>query len=193
MTDFNIGEWIYGVFGGNELGVLLCIFLIFMLDAVMFPTLPEVFFAMGVMYRPDLAFGVELLLVAIIAEIAGTLALYLVVSRVRVPARIERLVGKYVGFLVLGDERLLLVNRIAPMIPFAGAFISIMKWDIKKSLAYILLGCVLKYGAIAILSGFFYSYFSSGTAQTVTIVMIAIVIAASVASSLVMSKRKGLR
>ncbi|MDR3206029.1 MAG: hypothetical protein LBT41_02895 [Candidatus Methanoplasma sp.] len=193
MIDFNIGEWIYGVFGNNELGVLLCIFLIFFIDAVLFPTLPELFFAMGIMYRPDVFFGAELLIAAIAAEVLGTLALYMVVSRIKIPARIERIVGRYVGFLVMGDERLLLLNRIAPMIPFAGAFISIMKWDIKRSLVYVVAGCILKYGAIAVLSGFFYSYFSSGVAQTVTIAMIVVVIAASIASSLIMSKRKGLR
>ena len=37
----NIGQVIYDLFGDNgDLGVLLCIFLIFLLDALLVPTLP---------------------------------------------------------------------------------------------------------------------------------------------------------
>ena len=36
-----IGEFVYDLFGGSgEWGLLLCIFLIFLLDAFLFPTLP---------------------------------------------------------------------------------------------------------------------------------------------------------
>ena len=35
----NIGQSIYDLFGGNgEIGILLCIFLIFLLDALVIPT-----------------------------------------------------------------------------------------------------------------------------------------------------------
>lgn len=188
----NIGEWLYELFGGNEWGMLLCVFLIFLLDAFLFPTLPELFFALGCMTVPTATYSLELLGVAVLAEIVGIMTLYIVVSRARIPVKIERVAQKYTGFLVLSDERLLLLNRVAPMIPFAGAFIAIMKWDLKKSLAYVVIGCILKYGMIAMMSNVFYAYFSSDMATTVMLVFIIAVIAISFVFSYVVKKRKGI-
>ncbi len=193
----SLGDWIYGVFGGNgEIGLLLCIFLIFLLDALLFPTLPELFFVIAFMagqnYQNPAVFGAELILVAIAAELVGILSLYYVVSHIRIPHRIERAVDKYTKFLVMGDERLLLLNRVAPMIPFAGAFISIAHWDLKKSIGYIVFGCVLKYGFIALLSGFFYSFFSSNEAQTFTLIATVLIIIISFVFSILLKKREGI-
>ena len=106
--------------------------------------------------------------------------------------KIEKLVDTYTKFLVMGDERLLLLNRMAPMIPFAGAFIAIAKWDLKKSIFYIVLGCVLKYGIIMLLSNMFLDFFSSDQAQLFMIIMIVVVIAVSMVLSIVVKKRHGI-
>ncbi|AGI84834.1 hypothetical protein MMALV_00770 [Candidatus Methanomethylophilus alvi Mx1201] len=193
----NIGQIIYDLFGDNgDLGVLLCIFLIFLLDALLVPTLPELFFILGFMagaeHNTPIVFGCELLLVAILAELVGILSLYYVVKHIRIPKKIEKLVDTYTKFLVMGDERLLLLNRIAPMIPFAGAFIAIAKWDLKKSMFYIVLGCVLKYGIIMLLSNMFLDFFNSDQAQLFMIIMIVVVIAVSMIMSFVIKKRHGL-
>ena len=193
----NIGQVIYDLFGDNgDLGVLLCIFLIFLLDALLVPTLPELFFILGFMagaeHNTPIVFGCELLLVAILAELVGILSLYYVVKHIRIPKKIEKLVDTYTKFLVMGDERLLLLNRIAPMIPFAGAFIAIAKWNLKKSIFYIVLGCVLKYGIIMLLSNMFLDFFSSDQAQLFMIIMIVVVIAVSMVLSIVVKKRHGI-
>ena len=193
----NIGQVIYDLFGDNgDLGVLLCIFLIFLLDALLVPTLPELFFILGFMagaeHNTPIVFGCELLLVAILSELVGILSLYYVVKHIRIPKKIEKLVDTYTKFLVMGDERLLLLNRIAPMIPFAGAFIAIAKWDLKKSMFYIVLGCVLKYGIIMLLSNMFLDFFNSDQAQLFMIIMIVVVIAVSMIMSFVIKKRHGL-
>lgn len=185
-------DTILGIFGNNEVGLLSAIFLVFFLDALAVPTMPELFFAFGCMVNHTFEFGLALLAVAISAEISGMLILYYVVSHIRVPARIQKIVGKYTGFLVMGDERLLLLNRIAPMIPFSGAFVSIMKWDLKKSVGYLIAGCLLKYGAIALLSGYMYAYFSSSVASTVTLVMVISIIVFSFALSLLMKRKRGM-
>lgn len=195
--SINIGQVIYDLFGDNgDLGVLLCIFLIFLLDALLVPTLPELFFILGFMagaeHNTPIVFGCELLLVAILAELVGILSLYYVVKHIRIPKKIEKLVDTYTKFLVMGDERLLLLNRIAPMIPFAGAFIAIAKWDLKKSIFYIVLGCVLKYGVIMLLSNMFLDFFSSDQAQLFMIIMIVVVIAVSMVLSIVVKKRHGI-
>ncbi|TQS81432.1 MAG: hypothetical protein A3Q59_05135 [Methanomethylophilus alvi] len=194
----NIGQSIYDLFGGNgEIGILLCIFLIFLLDALVIPTLPELFFVIGFMAGTEytdvpVLFGCELIAAAAAAELIGIFSLYYVVEHIRIPKKVEKAVGAYTDFLVLGDERLLLLNRVAPMIPFAGAFISIMKWNPAKCAFYIVLGCVLKYGIIMLLSDFFYGFFDSGDAQTFTLIMIFAVIGASMALSLYLKKRNGI-
>jgi len=191
---FNIGDWIYDLFGPyGAWGILLCIFLIFLIDAIAFPTLPELFFVIGFMYNPTLEFGFQLLMVAIVAEIIGISTLYWIVEHVRVPARIKNIAEKYVKFLIVSDERMLLVNRAAPMIPFAGAFISIIEdWRLSRAMVYIILGCVLKYGLIMLMSNFFFTYFNSGDAQTYTILFVIAVIVISLIFAYFKKKRSGL-
>ena len=190
----NIGGWISDVFGPyGALGILICVMLIFMIDALLFPTLPELFFVIGFMYDPTLGFGCLLLLATVIGEIIGICALYHTVERVKVPQRIRNVVDRYVNFLIVSDERLLLVNRVAPMIPFAGAFISIIDtWKLDRALFYVVVGCILKYGAITLMSSFFFNYFSSGAAQTYTIVFVILVMSISFIIALARKRRAGI-
>jgi hypothetical protein len=189
----SIGEWIYGVFGsGGEWGILLALFFIFLIDALIFPALPELFFVFGFMYKSEISFGLELLAVAVSAEIIGVAVLYYIVGHIRIPKRIERLVNKYIDFLILGDERLILLNRIAPMIPFCGAFVRIAGWDIKRSLLYVVIGGVVKYGVIMLMADFFFSYFSSDDAQWYTLVFVFAVIAVSFVLSILYKKKNAM-
>jgi uncharacterized membrane protein YdjX (TVP38/TMEM64 family) len=104
---------------------------------------------------------------------------------------IEKVVQRYHDFLMFRDERMIIVNRIAPIVPFLGAFVAICCWSFRKSIAFTLLGGMIKYGIIIAASGAFFAYFSSGTAQTVTIVMILVIMAVSFAISL--SRRRKMR
>jgi len=189
---FNIGDWMYDLLGPDSAAiVILFIFLIFLIDAIAFPTLPELFFIIGFMYDPSLSFGFILLFAVVIAEVIGITLLYYVVEHVRVPERIKRIADRYVKFLVFSDERMLLVNRVAPMVPFAGAFISLIDgWKLSRSLLYVVIGCLLKYGIIMMMSSFFFEYFSSGDAQLYTMILIIAVIAVSMVAAF-LKKRKG--
>lgn len=191
-----IGEWVYNLFGGSLEGLALAIFFIFLLDALLIPALPELFFIIAYMggksYGAGLEYGVALILMAALAELVGIFTLYFVVKRIRIPKKIEKLVNKYTKFLILGDERLLLLNRIAPVIPFAGAFIAISGWDPKKSAAYIVLGCVIKFGVILLLAKALYDFFDSSQAEMFSIIMIFAVIGISTASSVLYKRRHNL-
>lgn len=190
-----LSEWMYGLLGDQgELGVIVFVFLIFFIDALIFPTLPEVFFILGYMYKPNnLVFGAELLVTASIGEIAGIFLLYLIVKKIRLPEKIKRVADKYIDFLMVSDEKVFLVNRFAPMIPFAGAFISLVgRWSLKKCMFYIIIGCYIKYGIILMFSDFFFTFFDSGTAETFTIIMVLTVIAISFVLSFRKKKREGL-
>ena len=188
---FDIGGWLSGLFGPyGETGVLLLIFFIFFIDALLFPTLPELFFVIGFMAYPTLGFGSMLLLTAVIAEVIGVSLLYFVVEKIKVPDRIKNTVDRYVKFLVVSDERMLLVNRIAPMIPFTGAFISIVdSWRLNRALFYIVIGCILKYGVIMLMGNFFFEYFSSDTATMYTLIFIIALIIISMVLAIAKKRR----
>lgn len=189
-----IGDWLYGVFGPyGYIGILVFIFLLFYIDSLIFPTLPEVFFILSFMYDPTPYWGMILLLVGAVAEFAGVTSLYLVVERIRVPERIRSVADKYSKFLILNDERMILVNRVAPVMPFTGAFISLIEsWDIKRAWFYLILGYVLKYGAILLFANFFFAFFSGPQAEVLSIVMIIIVMAVSLFMAYRKKKREGL-
>ncbi len=190
----NISEFIYSIFGDyGDVGVLFCIFLIFLIDALIFPALPEIFFILGYDYNPTPIFGCLLILMAVLAELIGIFSLYFVVKHIRIPKKISKIVEKYVGFLLVSDERVMLINRVAPMIPFAGAFIAIVEtWDPKKCAFYIVIGCVLKYGLILLASSFFYSYFSGDMALKVTMTLVIVILAISMVASYYRKKKAGI-
>ena len=186
-----LGDWLLDIFGPHgELGVLIFIALIFFIDALVFPTLPELFFVISLAYRPgDLIFGLEVLAVVAVAEVIGITLLYLVVEKIKVPKKLKNIVDKYTKFLIVSDERILLVNRVAPVIPFAGAFISLVEsWRYTKCMLYVVLGCLLKYGAIMLVVVFLGAHYGEEMTKY-TIVFIFVVIGLSLAASL-LRKRK---
>lgn len=190
----DISGWVYGLFGPyGGWGVLLCLFLIFFIDAVIFPMLPEVFFMIAFFYDMSFEFGILVLLAAGLGEMLGVTLLYLVVERIGVPERVRRVCKKYVNFLAVSDERIFLVNRFAPMIPFSGAFMSMIdEWSFKKCMFYNMLGYLIKYGIILVLAGLFLISFDRALAQNLSIVLVMVVIAISFMAAYIRKKKEGL-
>ena len=182
------------VFGPHgAIGIAIVIFLIFYIDAVFFPTLPEIFFIIGFMYDPTPAWGITILIIASLAEAAGLSTLYFVVEKLGVPERIKNIADMYADFLIVSDEKMLLVNRVAPMLPFAGAFVSLIhSWTLKRALIYNFIGCYLKYGIILLFANFFYTYFGSSEAQLYTIIFVLIVMALSIIASFIKKRKAGI-
>ena len=186
LTQFMLD--IFGPYGGP--GVVLMVFLAFLLDATLVPFLPEIFIILGFSYDPTPSFAMILIAVSIVAEWMGNCILYFVVKNVRVPKKIKSVVNKYIGILLVNDERMLLVNRIAPMIPYSGVFIALVdNWKLSRALAYIALGCVLKYGLILSMSSVFYAYFSSNMASIMMIVFVIVILSLSLVLSYFRRKR----
>ena len=167
----------------GTLGLLLCIFTLFYIDAIVFPTLPElftIFIFLGVTANasavfgipPEVWFGSLVLIFISMAEILGLTTLYLIVKRAKVPGRVEIIVRQYLRFLIYPDERMILLNRIAPVLPFLGAFVAICGWSYKKSVAYTVIGGMLKYGLILFASSAFIAYLDSGTAILATLSLV---------------------
>ena len=182
MTD------IFGPYG--MAGVVAMVFVAFLVDATVVPFLPEIFIIIGFAYEPTPGCAVILLLTAIIAECLGNTLLYCAVQRFGLPRKLKRVMNKYVSILIVSDERMMLLNRIAPMIPYSGAFISVIEsWKLSRALFYIVIGCILKYGLILSMSTFFYSYFTSDVAQYVMIGFVILILAISLIASYIRKKR----
>lgn len=185
----SISQAIYGLLAPlGPAGLLLCVFALFYLDAIIFPTLPELFtviiFLVGRLVMNELLLAALMLLTILIAEVAGLTTLYLIAKRVRVPKLICKAVMKYRDFLLVRDERMILVNRVAPVLPFIGAFVAILNWSFRKALVYTMIGGMLKYGIILALSGYFLSVFQEGTAETLTLILVFAVIGTGFALSI---------
>ena len=191
MAD--ISSVIIGIFNPtNVVGGLVCIFLLFYIDAIIFPTVPELF-TVGIFASQTqiatLWFGLLILGTIAISEVLGFCTLYYVVKKVKVPKLIRRGVDKFQAFLIYPDERMILVNRIAPIVPFLGAFASICNWSLRRSLKYTLIGGFLKYGLILLASGLFIEYWDRSTATLVVLTMVIIVIIISFVASYYRKKK----
>ncbi|MCD6222430.1 MAG: hypothetical protein J7K12_01940, partial [Thermoplasmata archaeon] len=109
----------------------------------------------------------------------GNSLLYILAKKARIPNFIKEIMKKYSSMLLLGDERILFLNNIAPVLPYSGAFMAVNEWDYKKSIFYLESGAALKFSILLSLSNSFYIFFSKGMAKKATIVLIFITLAIS--------------
>ncbi len=174
----------------GALAGLLAVFFFCYIDAIIFPALPELVTVVAFLAEPTVGYAVVLLLTVISAEFLGFNTLYFIVKRVRVPKIIQSAATKYCQFLLVSDERVVLLNRIAPVVPFVGAFAALENWNWGKCVLYNFVGGLLKYGAILALANVFAVYLSSDVAPFVTITMILVIIAISFVWSYHRRKRK---
>ena len=188
-------DWLFEIFDSLESWqVLLLVAFLFMIDAMLIPVLPEVFFVLGLHNEPSYIFGAELLLAAVLGELTGILILYYAVKHVRVPRWLANAMNKYINFLIVSDEKILLVNRVAPMLPATGAFMAIMekRWDLNKCFLYLVIGCLAKYGFIMVLSQFAYEYIGGQAGQDITIIAVLVIIVISAIASYMKRKSSNL-
>lgn len=163
-------------------GSLLIVFMFFFVDAILIPTFPEVVAILAFTQEksmPTALFGTMILVTIVLAEVAGLTVLYLVVKKVKIPNRMQKAVRKYQSFLVYPDERMILVNRAAPLLPFLGAFVALCEWSYARSVKYVVLGGAIKYGAILLIAGLSITLMDQGTALLTTMVLVILVIVIS--------------
>ena len=177
-------------------------YLIFVVDASVIFTLPEVFvvlfFSLHSIYGlPPVVWGMALLVMAVTGEATGNTLLYWFVKRLlvrtgRMPKRIEALMRRWMNFLILHDERIILLNRVIPVVPFVGAFIAALKWNYPKSLAFIVIGGSAKYSALLLLVGAVGFAYDPAIAGWITLLLVLGVVGASAAGSYLYRKRSKL-
>lgn len=196
----SLDEFLVALFNVLGLGgALLALFAIFVVDAAIFPALPEVFVVLVYAYRPDsidpFLWSVALLGIAVAGEAVGNTALYWAVRRAlvdrgRMPRWIERGMRKWIQFLILPDERMILLNRVAPIVPFVGAFIATLRWSYRRSLAYIVVGGTAKYAALLFLVAYIGVVYDPDVARWVTFLLVVVIVAASAFTSFVVRRRR---
>jgi len=190
-----IGEDIINVFSSlGDVGMLLALTLIILIDGTGFPTLPEVWMVFIFGANPDsFVWGLTVVVVASFASLGGNFILYTIVKLARPPKRVKRIMQKYTDFLIVSDERLLLLNRLAPVVPYTGAFMAVCNWDIKKCAFYLIIGAFAKSSAVVILSWLSYDNLRQDLAPWVALGAVVVVMATSLVASLIYKKRHGLK
>ena len=195
----SLGDWIRGLFLFlGPAGVFVGLILVFVVDAAIFPTLPELAIVLGYAYRDPAwdpgAWAGALLGMAVGGEVVGNSLMYLwvrklLVDRGHMPRVIEKAMRRWTQFLLVRDERVILLNRIAPVVPFVGAFIATLHWSYRKSLAYIVIGALAKYSFLLALVGFLGLVYSQETATLVTVGAVLVILAVSLTASALYRRR----
>ena len=196
----SVADWFSGLFAFlGPAGTLVALFLVFVLDAAIIPTLPELAIVVSYLLgrTPDVAplsWALMLLAMAVAGEVVGNTLMFLwvrklVVDRGHLPRLIGRAMRGWTRLMIVPDERIILVNRIAPVVPFVGAFIAVVGWSFRKSLLYIVLGSIAKYSLLLVIVGYLGIVYEPGTATLVTAVAVIALVAVSVAASAVYRRR----
>ena len=186
-----IGDALVDFFGGfGGVGLIAALYLIFLVDSMIFPALPDFFLLVIYATNPhSTPWALTLFCIAVAGSFTGNTLLYLIVKKTTMPGFIARAMQKYSDLLIVNDERILLVNRVAPVLPYTGAFIAVNNWRYPLAITYIVVGAAAKFGVLLMLSGTFYRLFKQGVAQDATLVLIVATIAVSLAASFIEKQR----
>src|SRR5256885_14891299 len=133
----------------GPIGSLVALLLIFAVDAALFPALPEAWILITYTFRPDamdaVGWAAILLVVAVAGDLLGTSILYALVRRIlvqgrRMPHLLEPGMRRWTEPLGVPDQRVILLTRVAPVVPFDAAFIATFRRNYRRSLAVVALG-----------------------------------------------------
>jgi hypothetical protein len=187
-----IGQDIINLFASlGDIGMLLAITVIIWIDGTAFPTLPEVWMVWIFGAHPSsFAWGAVLVIVASVASLLGNFTLYGLVKVAKLPAWMQKKMRQYTNFLLVHDERLLLLNRIAPIVPYTGAFIATCNWNPRKCAVYILASALVKFSIIVMISWASFDKLKEEVAPWVSLGFVAAFLIASIIVSFIYKKHQ---
>lgn len=195
----SVADWLTGLFAFlGPTGTLVALFLVFVIDAAIIPTLPELAVVLSYLYRDPgvdpFAWALLLLAMALAGEVVGNTLMFLwvrklVVDRGHLPRLLGRAMRGWTDLMITPDERIILVNRVAPVVPFVGAFIAVVGWNYRKSIAYIVIGGAAKYSFLLVLVGYLGFVYDPGTATLITVAAVLILVGVSVAAATLYRRR----
>jgi membrane protein YqaA with SNARE-associated domain len=199
----SLDEFLAALFGSlGPVGSLIALLVIFALDAALFPALPEVWIVVTYTYRPEvldpIIWAALLLAMAVIGDVIGTSFLYAIVRRFlvhgqRMPHWLEAGMRRWTSFLVVKDERVILVNRLAPVVPFVGAFIATLRWDYRRSVAFVAIGAFVKYAVLLFAVFEIGVVYNVAAARWITLGLVVLVVGLSFAGSWLYRRRHAVR
>jgi len=154
-------------------GMLVGLFLVVFVDAIVVPLGPELLAIAIFSTNMDLGWGILIIAVVAVAQVGGTSFLYYVGKHTRLlPKYVKKMMVKYKSALFIKDEKIVFVNCFVPVLPFLGAFMAVSKWNYRKAMSFVVLGGVIKYSMYLGLSRMFHYLFTSGIAQTVSLLTV---------------------
>ena len=189
-----IGADIVSLFASlGDPGMILALVAIIAFDGIVFPIVPEVWMVFIFGTDPSIGWALAIILAAGVGSLVANFTLYYLVKAAKLPQRIKDVMTKYTDFLVVHDERLLLLNRLAPVVPYTGAFMAVNKWDLRKCAVYIFIGSVAKAAVVVALAWLSYENLRAELAPWVAIIAVAVVLVVSIIASYIYKRRVGLR
>jgi hypothetical protein len=189
--SLTVSEEIIAAFASlGEPGLLVALAVIIWIDGVAFPTFPEFWLIWIFGVHPDsVVWGIALVVVSTSAALLGNLTLYGLVKMARLPGWIQRRMKQYTNFLIVKDERLILINKIAPIVPYTGAFMAVCGWNLRRCIVYAAAGGSAKTSVILLISWASYDALKEEIAPWIAMAAIAVMMVASFVSS-VLYRRK---
>src|SRR6266550_166415 len=163
----------------GPIGSLLALLVIFAVDAALFPALPEAWILITYTFRPEtmdaVGWAAVLLLVAVAGDLLGTSILYALVRRIlvrgrRMPRWLESGMRRWTEFLGVPDERAVLLNRIAPVVPFMAT----LRWNYRRSMCFVAVGGLAKYAVLLYLVFVIGVAYDPRTARSITLVLVVV-------------------
>ena len=195
----SLDDLLAGLFASlGPIGSLVALLLIFAVDAALFPALPEAWILITYTFRPEtmdaVGWAAILLVVSVAGDLLGTSILYALVRRIlvqgrRMPHWLESGMRRWTEFLGVPDERAILLNRIAPVVPFVGAFIATLRWNYRRSMAFVAVGGLAKYAVLLYLVFVIGVAYDPRTARSITLVLVVVVVAFSIVGSWLFRRR----
>lgn len=174
----------------GDIGMLVAIVLIIWIDGTAFPTLPEAWLVFLYGMHPDsFWWGATLVVVTSCASLLGNMTLYSLVKVAKLPGRVQKAMRRYTNWLILKDERLLILNRFAPILPYTGAFIAVCNWNLRRCVVYLLGSAMAKTSLYIVIFWASYGALEDRIAPYVSLGIVAAVIIASIASSFIYRRR----
>jgi membrane-associated protein len=195
----SVANWLSGLFAFlGPVGTLVALFLVFVIDAAILPTLPELGVVLSYLYRDPgtnpFAWALLLLGMAVAGEVVGNTLMFLwvrrlVVDRGHLPKIVARGMRYWTNLMLVPDERIILVNRVAPVVPFVGAFIAVVGWSYRKSVFYIIVGALAKYSVLLVLVGYLGLVYDPNTATLITVVAVLLLVGVSIGVAVLYRRR----
>jgi len=195
VSLIDVGEAIISTFSSwGPVGMLLALTLIIMIDGIGFPTLPEFWMIWIYSTNPDsFWWGFSVVIVSTSASLVGNFTLYSLVKIARIPRWIKKQMKRYLDFIIINDERLLLLNRVAPIVPYTGAFIAVSNWNLKKCVLYLVTGAMARSSAWVLISWQLMDEFRDEVAPWIAGGAALLVLLISLIASVIYRRRVGLR